>query len=185
MLADRFKLSVCFEGRLQVLKDIPGVYLSISQLNRLLQGDIYRIVKRFIEVPYENEQLQNYSILRLTGQSCRIDLFREALKEFIPGRMIESSGRNRPEAEEHALKLMCLDGAVKYMKDRRFGYADVTIVSEQPAFSVYRNGDHAYRRRENTYKKSGSGTDLGLHLKEHDRSDTAAFPEGFKRTAAV
>ncbi len=134
VLADRFKLSVCFEGRLQVLKDIPGVYLSISQLNRLLQGDIYRIVKRFIETPYENEQLQNYSILRLTGQSCRIDLFREALKEFIPGRMIESSGRNRPEAEEHALKLMCLDGAVKYMKDRRFGYADVTIVSEQPAF---------------------------------------------------
>ena len=134
VLADRFKLSVCFEGRLQVLKDIPGVYLSISQLNRLLQGDIYRIVKRFIETPYENEQLQNYSILRLTGQSCRIDLFREALKEFIPGRMIESSGRNHPEAEEHALKLMCLDGAVKYMKDRRFGYADVTIVSEQPAF---------------------------------------------------
>ncbi len=134
VLADRFKLSVCFEGRLQVLKDIPSVYLSISQLNRLLQGDIYRIVKRFIETPYENEQLQNYSILRLTGQSCRIDLFREALKEFIPGRMIESSGRNRPEAEEHALKLMCLDGAVKYMKDRRFGYADVTIVSEQPAF---------------------------------------------------
>lgn len=134
VLADRFKLSVCSEGRLQVLKDIPGVYLSISQLNRLLQGDIYRIVKRFIETPYENEQLQNYSILRLTGQSCRIDLFREALKEFIPGRMIESSGRNRPEAEEHALKLMCLDGAVKYMKDRRFGYADVTIVSEQPAF---------------------------------------------------
>lgn len=134
VLADRFKLSVCFEGRLQVLKDIPSVYLSISQLNRLLQGDIYRIVKRFIETPYENDQLQNYSILRLTGQSCRIDLFREALKEFIPGRMIESSGRNRPEAEEHALKLMCLDGAVKYMKDRRFGYADVTIVSEQPAF---------------------------------------------------
>ena len=134
VLADRFKLSVCSEGRLQVLKDIPGVYLSISQLNRLLQGDIYRIVKRFIETPYENEQLQNYSILRLTGQSCRIDLFREALKEFIPGRMIESSGRNHPEAEEHALKLMCLDGAVKYMKDRRFGYADVTIVSEQPAF---------------------------------------------------
>ncbi len=134
VLADRFKLSVCSEGRLQVLKDIPGVYLSISQLNRLLQGDIYRIVKRFIETPYENDQLQNYSILRLTGQSCRIDLFREALKEFIPGRMIESSGRNRPEAEEHALKLMCLDGAVKYMKDRRFGYADVTIVSEQPAF---------------------------------------------------
>lgn len=134
VLADRFKLSVYTDGQLQVMKDIPTVYLSISQLNRLLQGDIYRIVKRFIEAPYEKDELQNYSIMRLTGQSCRIDLFREALKEFIPGKIIESSKRNQAEAEEHGLKLMCLDGAIKYMKDRRFGYADVTIVSEQPAF---------------------------------------------------
>ncbi|MBD5552690.1 MAG: molecular chaperone [Lachnospiraceae bacterium] len=132
--ADRFKLSVYTDGRLRVLKDIPTVYLSISQLNRLLQGDIYRIVKRFIETPYENDALQNYSIMRLTGQSCKINLFREALKEFIPGKIIESSKRNRTEEEEYGLKLMCLDGAIKYIRDRRFGYADVTIVSEQPAF---------------------------------------------------
>lgn len=132
--ADRFKLSVYTDGELRVLKDIPTVYLSISQLNRLLQGDIYRIVKRFIETPYENDDLQKYSIMRLTGQSCKIDLFREALKEFIPGKIIESSKRSRTEEEEYGLKLMCLDGAIKYIRDRRFGYADVTIVNEQPAF---------------------------------------------------
>lgn len=132
--ADRFKLSVIREGQLEVLKDIPTVYFSISQLNKLLQGDIYRIVKRFIEGPYEKDELQEYSIMRLTGQSCKIDLFRDALKEFIPGRIIESSRRSHSEAKEYGLKLMCLDGAIKYIRDKRFGYANVTIVRDQPAF---------------------------------------------------
>ena len=133
VLADRFKLSVYEKGQLQVLKDIPTVYFSISQLNRLLQGDVYRIVKRFLEGSYENDELQNYSIMRLTGQSCKIDLFRDALKEFIPGKIIESSKRDTLATEEYGLKLMCLEGAIKYIKDKRFGFADITIVNEQPA----------------------------------------------------
>ena len=132
--ADRFKLSVIEQGQLTVLKDIPTVYFSINQLNRLLQGDIYRIIKRFIEGPYESDRLQEYSIMRLTGQSCKIDIFRDALKEFIPGKIIESSRSGRKESERYGLKLMCLEGAIKYIKDKRFGYANVTIVSEQPAF---------------------------------------------------
>ena len=133
VLADRFKMSVYEKGQLQVLKDIPTVYFSISQLNRLLQGDIYRIVKRFLEGSYENDELQNYSIMRLTGQSCKINLFRDALKEFIPGKIIESSKRDTLATEEYGLKLMCLEGAIKYIKDKRFGFADITIVNEQPA----------------------------------------------------
>lgn len=133
VLADRFKLSIYEKGQLQVLKDIPTVYFSISQLNRLLQGDIYRIVKHFLEGSYENDELQNYSIMRLTGQSCKIDLFRDALKEFIPGKIIESSQRDTLATEEYGLKLMCLEGAIKYIKDKRFGFADITIVNEQPA----------------------------------------------------
>jgi hypothetical protein len=132
--AERFKLSVYDNGKLRMLKDIPAVSFSISQLGRLLKGDVYRIVKRFIEAPYERDELQRYSIMRLTGQSCKIGLFREALKEFIPGRIIESSRRSRAGEEEHGLKLMCLDGAIRYIRDRRFGYADVTIVNEQAAF---------------------------------------------------
>lgn len=134
LLADRFKLSVFEEGRLRVLKDIPTFYLSINQLNRLLQGDIYGIVKQFIETPYESGELQEYSIMRLTGQSCKIDLFREALKEFIPGKIIESSKRSQALLEGYELKLMCLDGAIKYLKDKRFGYADIEISNEQAAF---------------------------------------------------
>lgn len=132
--ADRFKLSVRREGGLQMVKDFPPVYLNISQVGRLLQGDIYRLVKRFIEPLYEDGRLDEYAIMRLTGQSCKIGLFREALKEFIPGKVIESSKRSASGEEDYGLKLMCLDGAIKYIRDKRFGYADITITSEQAAF---------------------------------------------------
>lgn len=134
LLAERFKLSVKEENQFHVLKDIPTVYLSIRMLNKLLKADIYGIVKRFIESSYESGDLQEYSIMRLTGQSCKIDLFREALKEFIPGKIIESSKRERGHMGDYELKLMCLDGAIKYIKDKRFGYADVRIMNEHAAF---------------------------------------------------
>ncbi|MCH5343804.1 MAG: molecular chaperone [Acetatifactor sp.] len=134
LLADRFKLSVREQERLTLLKDIPTVYFSINLLNRLLQADIYGIVKRFIENSYESGELQEYSIMRLTGQSCKIHLFREALKEFIPGKIIQSSKRERNGADGHEMKLICLDGAIKYIKDQKFGYADIHIVNEHAAF---------------------------------------------------
>ena len=132
--ADRFKLSVRRGEGLQMVKDFPVIYLNVSQTSRLLQGDIYRLVKRFIEPLYEDGRLDEYAIMRLTGQSCKIGLFRDALKEFIPGKVIESSKRSTFDEEDYGLKLMCLDGAVKYIRDKRFGYADVTITSEQAAF---------------------------------------------------
>lgn len=136
ILAERFKLSVreSAHSQLTILKDIPTVYLSINELNQLLQADIYGIIKRFIENAYENGELQEYSIMKLTGQSCKIELFREALKEFIPGKVIASSKKNSNQSEDYELKLMCLDGAIKYIKDKRFGYADVRITNEPPVF---------------------------------------------------
>lgn len=134
LVVDRWKLSVREGDGLHLIKDIPTVYLSIHELNRLLKADIYGIVKRFIYPSYENGDLPQYSILRLTGQSCKIELFRDALKEFIPGKIIESSKRENNFQGKYELKLICLDGAIKYLKDKKFGYANIRIVNEQPVF---------------------------------------------------
>ena len=74
-----------------MLKDVPTAYINIYALNLLLRADIYGIVRQFMEGPYQENELPEYSILRLTGQSCKIDIFRDALKEFIPGKIIKSS----------------------------------------------------------------------------------------------
>lgn len=132
--AERFKLSVREKDNLSVLKDIPTVYFSVNMINQLLRADIYGIVKRFIEGAYDSGELQEYSIMRLTGQSCKIGLFREALKEFIPGKIIETSKREHSKSVDYELKLMCLDGAIKYIKDKKFGYADINITNEHAAF---------------------------------------------------
>lgn len=134
LLVDRWKLSVRKNGVLEVIKDIPTVYLSIYDLNMLLRADIYGIVRKFINTLYESGELQEFSIMRLTGQSCKIDIFREALKEFIPGKIIESTRRNEDESNLYELKLICLNGAIKYIKDKKFGYADIQISSDRAAF---------------------------------------------------
>ena len=134
LLVDRWKLSVKEGGSLTVLKDIPTVYLSVININLLLKADIYGIIRKFINASYESGELQEISIMRLTGQSCKIDIFRDALKEFIPGKIIESTRKTEDINSLYELKLICLNGAVKYLKDKKFGYADIHISNESAAF---------------------------------------------------
>lgn len=134
MLVARWKLSVQEKGVISVLKDIPVIYITTHWLNLLLRADIYGIIRKFINSHYETGQLQEVSIMRLTGQSCKIDIFRDALKEFIPGKIIESTRRSEEIDGFYELKLICLNGAIRYLKDKQFGYADIRISHEQAAF---------------------------------------------------
>ena len=131
ILVNRWKLYLREQDVLTVQKDIPTIYLSIFELNLLLKADIYNVVKKFIGSLYENGSLAEFSILKLTGQSCKIDIFREELKEFIPGKLIETTTKIDNKYE---LKLICLNGAIEYLKDTKFGYADVNITSEKASF---------------------------------------------------
>lgn len=134
ILVNRWNLFVLENNILKVKKDISPIYISVYELGLLLKADIYWIIKKFIGSLYEDERLSEYVILRLTGQSCKIDIFREALKEFIPGRMIESTKKSDDTDSVYALKLICLNGAIKYLKDTKFGFADVQISSNKSSF---------------------------------------------------
>lgn len=134
ILVNRWKLYVRQKDILTIQKDIPVVYFSIYELNLLLKADIYSIVKKFIGTLYDNEKLSEFTILRLTGQSCKIDIFRDALKEFIPGKLIESTKKSDDVDNMYELKLICLNGAIKYLKDIKFGFADVNISNQKASF---------------------------------------------------
>lgn len=86
---NRWMVSVLENGRFREEYRLPDVIFNIREIEQLLKADIYGIVRRFLEDLYQDGRLQDYSIIKLTGQSCRIDVFREALKEFVPGRSIE------------------------------------------------------------------------------------------------
>ena len=122
------------QGLLETKERFPEIIFNIKEIKKLIKADIYKIVKKFLEDLYENRKLMEYSVIKLTGQSCKIDIFKEALKEFVPGRSIEFRQRDNDSLE---LKLACLKGVIKYMKAKKVGDIVVDIKNQPPIMPYY------------------------------------------------
>lgn len=131
--ADKWKLSIYQDGKLHTVKDFPAVYFNIYEMELLLKADIYGVIQRFMEGMYEEGKVEEYSIIKLTGQSCKIDTFRSALKEFVPGRTIQFKRQSGDRTKDYELKMTCVDGALRYLKDKKYGFADIAVHTEEPA----------------------------------------------------
>ncbi|MFF2484387.1 molecular chaperone [Paenibacillus sp. NPDC058071] len=120
------------DGRLADRHDSPEVVFTVNEMNKLLKSDIYAVISKFLDPFYVDGRIQQYRILKLTGQSCRIDVFREALKEFVPGRSIEFKQRTEDAGKVPDLKLSCLRGAIRYMTARKLGQIEAAITRIAP-----------------------------------------------------
>ena len=130
---ERWNLVVREEGKLIYKHSFPEVIFNIKEIELLLKADIYEIVNKFLNEFYQARTLGDYSIIKLTGQSCRIDIFREALKEFVPGKSIEFKQQSREKQDITELKLTCVRGAIQYVNARKMGYTDVRLHYQMPA----------------------------------------------------
>lgn len=130
----RWRMSIQEETKLKTIRDIPMVIFTAKDIDLILKADIYEIVRKFVEEPYNQGLLLDYSVIKMTGQSCKIGLFKDALKEFIPGRIIEFGAQEGTYGQE--LKLSCLRGAIKYLKAKKGGYAEVNM-RHRPAALPY------------------------------------------------
>ena len=127
IIFDKWKLSYREDNVLKVVKEAPSLTITTYEINTLIKGDVYGIIKKFLESLYEKDELYDYSLIKLTGQSCQVDIFKDALKEFIPGRIIEINKSKKDSYEDYDLKLSCLKGTLKYLHSKNFGYADIQI----------------------------------------------------------
>lgn len=119
---DKWRLSVRENGRLVSCKKDFSLLFYLYEIENLLRIDIYQLMTRFLEKPFVSGELSEYGMLKLTGQSCKSSLFTEALKEFVPGRLI----RNERDLEHGSeLKMCCLEGAISYFKNLKLGYMKV------------------------------------------------------------
>ena len=195
--ADKWKMSCRKQSGLETIKEFPVVYFSIYEIEMLLKADIYGVIRKFVEGMYEEDVLEDYSIIRLTGQSCKIELFRDALKEFVPGKAIRFKRRSGDMTKDFELKMACVDGALQYLKDKKYGFADVTIRTEEPALpyqitAVTHNGDevvliHPLKRNSPSGMISRNMEDLTLKLHLKDLSGKERYqytsysnPQDFK-----
>lgn len=129
---ERWVLSIREEGRFRDVYDFPDVVFTSKEINHLIKADIYEILRVFLDDFYQEGRLADFSIIKLTGQSCRIDVFREALKEFVPGRSIEFRQRSEETGKVPDLKLSCLRGALRYQSAKKAGFIEAHITNHAP-----------------------------------------------------
>jgi hypothetical protein len=125
-------LSFVENGALRKKKGWPAFTISIRQIERIFAADIYGVMKKFLGEPFRNGELQMLDGIKLTGQSCKIGLFKDVLKEFVPG-MLLSFGRVDSERDDpYSLKLTCLYGALHYLHASRAGFVKADMPRRQP-----------------------------------------------------
>ncbi len=133
LAADKWKLSVRTDRGLETVKEFPEVCFHLREIELLLRADIYGCIHGFLEKMYQENMLEEYSMIKLIGQSCRMDMFRDALKEYVPGKMIRFGGGNGGGGRAYELKTACIDGALKYIRDKRYGFAEFHVKTQEPA----------------------------------------------------
>ncbi|MDR3222536.1 MAG: hypothetical protein LBT66_02190 [Methanobrevibacter sp.] len=117
-------------GILRHIKSFPGIIINKNEIIKLIKGDIYEVFRRFLTSYYEMDILSDYSLVKLSGQSCKVNIFNDILKEFIPGKRVDFR-RNVEESEEQ-LKISCLDGAIRYLNSSKIGNIKVSVKNDIP-----------------------------------------------------
>lgn len=126
---ERWRLSRVINGEL-VEQRRPEITFTAKEIDKLLRADIYFIVRKFLNPLYE-EGLRRYNQIKLSGQSTKINIFMEALKEFLPGKKMSAPNGNAKmlnDAEE--LKLLCLKGAIAYFNSLEQSYIEVKFEND-------------------------------------------------------
>jgi hypothetical protein len=196
ILVDKWKLSFMKNNELLPLMSLEPTILSIYEVAQLLRPDVYKMMKKFLEEEYQKGELIDYQMIKLTGQSCQMELFKEALKEYIPGKLIQTS---KNEQDSYDLKLSCIYGALQYFQGKKLGYMRISHKDEGGAFPyevtayTHENKEkiliYSLDKKERTgaISRFMGGVQLNLYLKDTQGKVLREYfyehrPEDFKQT---
>ena len=126
------------------------ISITIKEINRVICGDIYSLLVGLFqngELTSRKINVDKFNYYKLSGQSCKISLFSELIKEYIPGRKfrpaIKQAGSNVKRSSED-LKLDCVLGCINYVKDQI--RPEMTVISKpripELIYSVLLKGNH-------------------------------------------
>jgi molecular chaperone DnaK (HSP70) len=120
-------------GTFTTYTECPAIRILRDEINLLLKPEIYNLLKKFIEPYYkEDETLSDITNIMLSGQTTKIDLFRDVLKEYIAGHKARA-----PFEHSYSKKIKCIRGAVKYHGDKAIGRIRPTINYESAIVPYY------------------------------------------------
>lgn len=163
---DKWKFSVKSGERF--LNELPPgeAMFYLYEIRALLLPDVYALVKKFLEKDFQKGQLGQYRLIKLTGQTCQAGLFTEALKEYIPGRVLQNTKKKDP----HELKVCCLSGALFYFQNKKMGYMDIVHHYETGALP-YEIVAYTHENKEKALVNSLKKTETTGHISRFMEGD--------------
>lgn len=114
--------------------------ITITEIRKVIFGDIYNLLNRILNL--ENGLPKpEYEYYRLSGQSCKINLFNELLKEFIPGKKLRALMEIGIEhMESISLKKHCIEGSIRYMMYKSLNMQADIVSNQTLAERIYSIG---------------------------------------------
>ncbi len=186
-------------GNWEILEMKNSPTFTIREIDTLIAADIYRVLCNLLAPNPEIEKgLIHYHHIKLSGQSSRIGLFRQSLKEFLPGRRIYTLKRSSEQQTTQQLKLNCLRGAIQYLHDKREGKIDLSLEYFKPNVPCeiyvtnYRDErlvlgmkDKPLQEAIGMHDMLNKGSDLRIHFSDNGREfrDERYIAQQWKKTA--
>ena len=178
---DKWRLTLKNSDGLTLIKNLPDISFSVFEVEPILNPDIYNIIRQLLDPIYESGEIEDYRLIKLSGQSCKIELFRTALKEFVPGKLIKSKQKFDSPSDKNELKMSCIDGALKYLRDKKFGYADIKIKNRRPHLPYILTGfthngaevaliDDSLDKDHGVLSRNIEDLTLTVYLKDNDKN---------------
>lgn len=141
---EQYYLYIMKNGELEkVVNPLHNIKITIKEIECILYADIYALWKRIL--PIDDLVKEQYGCLyKLSGQSCKINLFHDLLKEFIPGRYlryhVKGQAVQKNNEQDSQLKLDCIEGSIRYIRDQEEGRFEPVIHTKasQLFYSIYR-----------------------------------------------
>lgn len=127
---EKWRLSVLTNDGTLKEQSYPNITFTAKEIDKLLRADIYYLVRKFLNDLYMNKTLDAYSQIKLSGQSSKINIFMDSLKEFLPGKKIKSGRINSKGTDAEELKLLCLRGAIMYLHALEMSNIEVSLRNE-------------------------------------------------------
>ena len=126
------------------IETLPELTITLEEIRTLIMPSIYMLLEKVLE---GGNVVKDIDLFELTGQTCKIDLFEELLKEFVPGKKLrQMTSRRKIDNNSLDKKLKCLKGAIQFKIDFNSGYIDKSIENENSKllYSVYSEGQEIF-----------------------------------------
>lgn len=136
---------------IEKFRNLPDIEVNTKEITALLRPDIYFLLSSIFS--FDQNQ---YDYIKLSGQSCKINLFQDLLKEFIPGKKLRLTDYAISIEQSDKLKMDCLYGCIAYLRDRLYNRTATSNieVSQNIIYDVVISRGGEYFDRHNLIKGS-------------------------------